>query len=144
MSCRLFIDSSVLFAAAYSTRGHAHDLIQMGIRGQVTLVISRLVLEETRRNLAASAPEGLPALERLLDNLSVEIVQPSKEEVLAAAEHTALKDAPILAAARAGNVDILVTLDRKHLLGKPNHEAYAQVLIRTPGDTYREITKAKK
>ena len=143
MSFRLFIDSSVLFAAAYSTRGHAHDLIQMGIRGQVTLVMSRLVLEETRRNLAASAPEGLPALERLLDNLSFEIVQPSRDKVLAAAKYTALKDAPILAAARAGNVDILVTLDQKHLLRKPDLDAYAQAKIRTPGETYREITASK-
>jgi predicted nucleic acid-binding protein len=143
MSFRLFIDSSVLFAAAYSTRGHAHDLIQMGIRGQVTLVMSRLVLEETRRNLAASAPEGLPALERLLDNLSFEIVQPSRDKVLAAAKYTALKDAPILAAARAGNVDILVTLDQKHLLRKPDLDAYAHAKIRTPGETYREITASK-
>jgi predicted nucleic acid-binding protein len=143
MSYRLFIDSSVLFAAAYSTRGHAHDLIQMGIRGQVTLVISRLVLEETRRNLAASAPEGLPPLERLLENLSLEIVQPSLDEVLAATNYTALKDAPILAAARTANVDILVTLDQKHLLGKPELEAYARAIIRTPGETYREITEPK-
>jgi predicted nucleic acid-binding protein len=143
MSYRLFIDSSVLFAAAYSTRGHAHDLILMGIRGKVTLVISRLVLEETKRNLAESAPEVLPALERLLDNLAYEIVQPSKDEVLAAAKYTALKDAPILAAARAGNVDILVTLDQKHLLRKPDLEDFAHVKIRTPGEAYRAITASQ-
>ena len=142
MSYRLFIDSSVLFAAAYSTRGHAHDLILMGVRGQVTLVMSRLVLEETRRNLAASAPESLPALERLLDNLSLEIVRPSKDEVVAAAQYTALKDAPILAAARIAKVDLLVTLDRKHLLRKPDLETYARAAIRTPVEAYRKITEA--
>jgi predicted nucleic acid-binding protein len=110
MIYRLFIDSSVLFAAAYSNRGHAHDLVQMGIRGQVTLVMSRLVLEETRRNLAA-------------------------------AQYTALKDAPILAAARMAHVEILVTFDQKHLLGKPELESYAQAMIRTPGETYRKITE---
>ena len=142
MIYRLFLDSSVLFAAAYSNRGHAHDLILMGIRNQVTLVMSKLVLEETRRNLAASAPESLPVLERLIDNLSIEIVQPSRDEVLAAAQFTALKDAPILAAAHIANVDILVTLDQKHLLGKPDLETYAHAVIQTPGEAYRKIIEA--
>jgi predicted nucleic acid-binding protein len=143
MIYRLFIDSSVLFAAAYSNRGRAHDQIQMGIRGQVTLVMSRLVLAETLRNLALSAPYGLPALERLLANLPYEMVQPSKNEVLNASQYTALKDTPILAAARIANVDILVTLDQKHLLGKPELESYAQAAIRTPGEAYRKITEVE-
>jgi uncharacterized protein len=138
---RLFIDSSVLFAAAYSNRGRAHDLIEMGIRGQIILVMSRFVLEETRRNLAASAPVGLPALERFLDNLPFELIQPTRDEVLVAAQHTALKDAPILEAARIANVDMLVTLDRKHLLGKPDLEAYIQATSRTPGEAYKKIVE---
>jgi AbrB family looped-hinge helix DNA binding protein len=97
----------------------------------------------TPEELLASAPEGLAAWERLLDSLSFDIVCPSRAEVLEAAKYTALKDAPILATARAGDVDILVTLDQKHLLGKPNLEAYAHTLIRTPGEAYREIIKRK-
>lgn len=54
---RLFIDSSVLFAAAYSSHGHARDLLLMAARKKVILVVSPLMLEETRRNLEESAPE---------------------------------------------------------------------------------------
>jgi predicted nucleic acid-binding protein len=36
---RIFIDSSVLFSAAYSGRGHSRDLLLMAIRGDLTLVI---------------------------------------------------------------------------------------------------------
>ena len=54
---RLFLDSSVLFAAAYPRTGHARDLVLMAVRGEITVVVSHLVLEETRRNLAESIPE---------------------------------------------------------------------------------------
>jgi len=60
---RLFVDSSVLFAAAYSRTGHARDLILMAVRGEITLVVSHLVLDETRRNLTESAPERLLILD---------------------------------------------------------------------------------
>jgi len=49
---RIFLDSSVLFSAAYSSRGRARELILRAARGELTLVVSDLVLEETRRNLA--------------------------------------------------------------------------------------------
>lgn len=51
MTPRLFIDSSVLFSAANSAKGHSRDLLLMGASGEITIVISDYVLEETRRNL---------------------------------------------------------------------------------------------
>ncbi|HEY4691559.1 MAG TPA: PIN domain-containing protein [Anaerolineae bacterium] len=108
---RLFFDSSVLFSAAYSTRGHAYDLIGMAIRRELTAVISALVLTETRRNLAESAPEYLALLDYILNNVPFELVRPTRREVVAATQYTALKDAPIVAAARKAKIDFLVTLD---------------------------------
>lgn len=52
MKARLFIDSSVLFSAANSERGHSRDLVIMSARGELVIVLSHYVLEETRRNLA--------------------------------------------------------------------------------------------
>jgi predicted nucleic acid-binding protein len=129
---RLFIDSSVLFSAAYSSRGHARDLIIMAAREEVILVVSPLVLEETRRNLGESAPETVGLFDLLVQTIPFEIVQPTKEEVLEAARVVVLKDAPILAAAKTSRVDLLVTLDRKHLLDKPMLVQYLGVKIVTP------------
>jgi predicted nucleic acid-binding protein len=129
---RLFIDSSVLFSAAYSSRGHARDLIIMAAREEVILVVSPLVLEETRRNLEESAPETVGLFDLLVQTIPFEIVQPTKEEVLEAARVVVLKDAPILAAAKTSRVDLLVTLDRKHLLDKPMLVQYLGVKIVTP------------
>jgi len=39
---RIFVDSSVLFSAGNSSKGHARDLVNMAIRGEVVLVVSTL------------------------------------------------------------------------------------------------------
>jgi len=136
---RVFIDSSVLFAAAYSEKGFARDLIITGIREQAHLVISSLVMEETRRNLADFAPETLPALERIFELASFEVVNPSKQGVLEAAKWVALKDAPILAAAKSAKVDILATLDKRHLLDRPELESFIAARILRPKEAYEWI-----
>ena len=129
---RIFIDSSVLFSAAYSSKGHSRDLILMAARGEIDLVLSQFVLTETKRNLTEEAPDALVWLDLLLIALPFELVQPLKEEVLEAAKYVALKDAPIVAAAKKAKVDLLITMDQKHLLGKPELADFAGVEIVTP------------
>jgi predicted nucleic acid-binding protein len=97
---RLFLDSSVLFSAAYSSRGHARDLILMGIRREIVIVISRLVIDETRMNLGEKAPDKLYLLDTIVENVPFEVVRPTKREVIASMRKVELKDAPIIAAAR--------------------------------------------
>jgi len=104
----------------------------MVLRGDIDLVLSRLVLEETRRNLAESVPKSLPFLEFVLESVPYEIVRPSKMQVLEAAEYTAFKYAPIVAAAKMAKVELLVTLDRKHLLGRPDLARHVGADIVTP------------
>jgi predicted nucleic acid-binding protein len=136
---QVFIDSRVLFAAAYSDKGFARDLIITGIREQAHLVISALVMDETRRNLADFAPETLPALERIFELASFEVVNPSKPGVLEAAKWVALKDAPILAAAKSAKVDVLATLDKRHLLDRPELERFIAARILRPKEAYEWI-----
>jgi predicted nucleic acid-binding protein len=93
--------------------------MRQAIRGQITLLVSDLVLEETERNLARKAPGALPAFRRFLDMLPFEMVRPTGEQVLGAVQYTAVKDAPIVAAARTARADYLVSLDRRHLVGVP-------------------------
>ena len=52
---RFFIDSSVLFSAAYSPRGNARNIILVAVRNELTAVISKLVIDETTRNMIEKA-----------------------------------------------------------------------------------------
>jgi len=100
------------------------------------------VLEETRRNLAESAPKSLPFLEFVLESVPYDIVRPSKRQVLETGEYTAFKDGPIVAAAKMAKVELLVTLDRKHLLGRPDLARYVGVDIVTPKEAVGRLRRA--
>jgi predicted nucleic acid-binding protein len=51
-----------------------------------------------------------------------------------------LKDAPIIAAAKKGRTDYLVTLDKKHLLEKPELVKFAGIPIVTPKEAFEILT----
>ncbi len=135
---RIFIDSSVFFSAAYSEKGGSRELLLKGARGEVILVLSPLVLEETRRNLGEVSSELADLFDMIAGAIPFELVQPTKDEVISAAMIVSLKDAPILAAARKAGVDLLVTLDKKHLLGKPELVKYAGTQIVSPKEAIND------
>lgn len=131
---RIFIDSSVLFSAAYSEKGASRELLLMAAREEIILVVSSLVLEETRRNLSAVSSELADFFDLIVAAIPFEISQPMKDEVILAAKIVEIKDAPILAAARKAGADALVTLDKRHLLGKPELVEFAGMPIVAPGE----------
>jgi predicted nucleic acid-binding protein len=137
---RCFIDSSVFYSAIYSNRGYAHELFSLALQGKVILVVSEDVLNETRRNLVRKAGEqAVFFFDRIVAEMPCEFVEPTKREVSAASEHVVEKDAHILAAAKKADVDFLVTLDRRHLLGKVEPAEYLQGPIIEPEEAVRYL-----
>jgi predicted nucleic acid-binding protein len=137
----VFIDSSVLYAAAFSPTGPARRLILKGLEGSVALSLSDLVLEETKRNLTKNTPSALPYFTILADLFSSFVINPTKTEVRKAAQIVHLKDAPIVAAAAKAKADYLATHDVKHLL---NHaqaiEATYGITVLAPSELVRILT----
>jgi len=130
---RVFVDTSVLFAAAYSATGAARDLLKFAIEKRVQVILSQDVLTETERNLARKAPAKLEIYQQFLTLIEPEIVdRPGKEVVWEIEQYVAQKDAPIIAAAIAAQPDYLVTYDRKDLLDKPEVAEKSGLMIVTP------------
>lgn len=113
---RVFIDSSVLIAAAISSTGFARELISQGFTQKIDLYISPDVIEEAQRNLERKAPQGLEYFYKIYKSLSYTVVKPTKKQILKAAKVVVGKDAPIVAGAISSKANYLVTFDRKHLL----------------------------
>jgi predicted nucleic acid-binding protein len=130
---RLFIDTSVLFAASHSQTGSARDLLVAGILEQVALVLSPFVVDETRRNLSRKSPHALPFFEAFLNRGLVWTVEPPAALVHQVAAVIAPKDAEIVAGAVHAGVRFLATYDRKDLLSK-RQEIFAAfgVTVATP------------
>jgi predicted nucleic acid-binding protein len=143
MTPRIFIDSSVLFSAANSVTGHSRDLLVMGVNQEITIVLSGYVLQETIRNLAQLKQPPLLEFEERLSNAKSEFVEADKQVVLEAGNLIVIKDAPIIAAAKIAKVDMLVSLDRKHILGKPELETYICAPILTPAEAFQRLKTAK-
>jgi predicted nucleic acid-binding protein len=138
---RIFLDSSVLYAAVFSATGPARRLILKGLQGSVTLCISDLVLEETKWNLTKNAPETLPYFTTIADLLSPQTPRPTKAAIFKAAQLVHLKDALIVAAAAKAQAEYLATHDVKHLLqhAQAIEQAYG-ITVLTPADLLTRLT----
>jgi predicted nucleic acid-binding protein len=108
----------VYFAAAYSITGSAHDLLLAALEGRATLVLSDYVLEETERNLLEGMPHVHRAFLRLHASIPYQLSNPPKVLVIDTARIVAVKDAPVIAAARVAQATLVATYDRKHLLSR--------------------------
>ncbi len=138
---RLFLDASVLFAAALSPTGASREILLLALQGRCRVVLSSVVIEEVRRNLTRKAPEALPFFEAFLQTFPHDLIDPPEAEVRKAAAFVAFKDAPIVAAARHARVDALVSLDRQHLVGVPEAERAAGVEILLPVEALHRIRR---
>ena len=141
---QVFVDASVLLAAAYSATEASREIIQSAIRGEIGLMISHLILEEVKRNLQDQVPGAIADLDSFRDAVEFELVQPTKSEVETAMQYCAAKDAPIVAAAKTANVDYLVSLDRRHLVGVPEVSAGSGLRIVLPSDLLEVIRSQEK
>jgi predicted nucleic acid-binding protein len=115
---RVFLDSSVFFAAAYSATGSAHNLLLTAFDGQIGLVLSQYVINETERNLLKRAPQAYPAFLVVRDSLPYQLSDPPEALIVDTMRVVVAKDAPIIAAARAAGAMLVATYDRKDLLSK--------------------------
>jgi predicted nucleic acid-binding protein len=118
---RVFLDTSVLFAALLSETGGSRLILKLGEAGAVQLWVGQRVLQEADGVLARKAPERRPLFALLLDRAQVSVGPEPGDAVLTRTRATVdyLPDAYILAEALAAEADYLVSLDRKHLVGNP-------------------------
>lgn len=139
---RLFLDANVLFSAAYSPEGRSAALFVLAGSGACSLASSRHAIDESVRNLALKAPQTLPAFDRLLKLL--EVVPEAGPGIVAWAARHGLpaSDAPILAAAVASQLDVLVTGDRTHF-GHLFGRTVGRVTVVPPGDALARVLEAK-
>jgi len=111
---RVFLDANMISAAAHWPQGRSRALFRLAAAGRCELVASPHVIQEARRNLGLKSPRGVEAVDALLERVE-RVAEAGPQMVESAAGHGLRDgDAPILAAAIANGVDLLVTGDRTH------------------------------
>jgi predicted nucleic acid-binding protein len=138
---RVFFDASVLIAAGASPSGGSVLAAEVCKHGLAKALVTRFVLWEAERNLHAKFPaSALVEFYNLVGQLNPEVVpNPSPTEIEAAGGVVPAKDAHVLAGARAGHATHLLTLDRKHFLGKHTRAAMLPIVACTPGEFLKSL-----
>jgi predicted nucleic acid-binding protein len=132
---KIFLDTSVVFAAVLSPGGGGRKLFQLGEAGILKLIIGPNVLRECDEVVRRKAPASLPTLAQLLENGRVEIGPfPTRKLV----ELTRLiegyePDALVVAEAIGSEPEWFVTHDKEHFL-KDRKAPDLVFKIGTPGD----------
>ena len=132
---RVFLDTSVLFAAVLSETGGSRLILKLGESGAVGLWVGSRVLEEAEAVLARKASESKAIFALLLDQAKVS-VGPSPDQAALSQASAVVgypPDAHILGEALVAEVDYLVSLDRKHLVGN-SRASELPFPIGAPGD----------
>jgi putative PIN family toxin of toxin-antitoxin system len=113
---RVFLDTNVWFSGIYSSKNAPSIILRHFVEGRIQVVISQLVLDELVRTLRLKFPQGMPALNSLLTNSKIEIIEdPELAEIQPWAEILDFADAVIFSAAVSSGVEIFVSGDNQFL-----------------------------
>jgi predicted nucleic acid-binding protein len=139
---RVFLDTSALIAGAVSPTGAAREVLRLAEARLIELVVSRQVLTEADRNLAAKLPAFLEEYHLLLRHLDPVIVDDPAPEAVREAGHVIHRsDAPILAAAKQAAADYLVTWNTRDFLAA-KVRTWVPFPVMTPGEFLRAFREA--
>lgn len=132
---RVFLDTSVLFAAVWSESGGSRLILKLGEAGAVSLWVGPTVLREAEAVLKRRSPESRPHMALLLDRAQVQVGPEAGKETVAQALSAVghVPDAQVLAEALEIGLEYFVSLDQKHLVGNPRMDSLP-VTVGTPGD----------
>lgn len=136
---RVFLDSNVIVSGLFNSAGAPGIILSKASSGEFQTVISQQILDEVVKTIRRKSPVIIPALSRLLVNISPEIIKkPTREELAQWAPVINIQDAGILAAAFAVQVDFLVTGD-KHFFESPDIERKTGLRIITPAQFIKAL-----
>lgn len=132
---KIFLDTSVIFAAVLSEKGGARKVFLLGEAGVLQLIVGRNVLRECEDVIRRKVPESLPRLAYLLEMGGIEITASSHGDFVDQAKTIVSyePDAFVLGEAMAADPDWFITHDKAHFLDAKNTSNLA-FRVGTPGD----------
>ena len=137
---RIFLDANVIFSGLYSPSGPCAEILRAHISGDLQAVVCLQVLEEVIRTLQRKQNRLLGLFYVMLEQNPFEIQpDPAPTAVERFAAFISPADAPILAAAVAAGVDVLITGNTRHFTAEV--AALAGLRIVTPAEFVSETLR---
>lgn len=139
---KVFVDASVVVSAVLSKAGASHALFELEKVGFVELIFTEEVIKEARLSIKKKyGGERLESFYLLLGEYKQNILHdPTVREINS---FTGIisddRDRHVLAGAKKYDVDVLVTLDRRHFFTKQVEDANVPFHIQLPGDFLSDL-----
>jgi len=139
---RVFLDASCWVAAAGSATGGSSLILKLARASYVRLVATRRVLQEAEYNIRTKmGEEPLLRYYQLLGSVELELVSPvTSEEEAKWSSLVTPKDAHVLAGAAKAKADVLISLDRRHILTERVREGFP-IPVQDTGEFLRGIAE---
>ena len=130
-----FIDASVILAALGSKSGGSSQILKLIRESKLDGITSQAVVEEVFRNVY-KIKIAESKVSRLISISSIKVIPaPTSEEVEKYLNITAAKDAHVVASAIKSKANVVITLDKKHLLSK----RIKGLSVLTPGEFLKNL-----
>ncbi|MEK7085777.1 MAG: putative toxin-antitoxin system toxin component, PIN family [Patescibacteria group bacterium] len=143
MMIKIFIDSSVLIAGLISDEGASSKILSFCESKIVEGWISSQVIKEVEENIKRKIPQILNGFQKLKLSSNLKILKIPNPSILEKARKWIKdkNDAPILAAAKQLDIDVLLTLDLRHFIKDTNVSKKSELQIMTPGEFLKGFIK---
>jgi putative PIN family toxin of toxin-antitoxin system len=135
------IDANVFFSACVWPRSSYH-IIRHALNNDIRLVLSKYVIEQTRRNIRDKFPRHLNRFEIYLELLDYDLVEdPTREDVYNNISLVRdITDVPIALSAINNNVNCLVSEDNDFLIDdETTRELRQHIIIKNSKDFLRDF-----
>lgn len=140
----LFLDTSILLAAVFSSTGGSSVILDFARNSVVSVIITHRIINEAQRKLKQKY--GSKELERLFDHLWVlrKSIKPSPANKEIERFNNLIddkEDRHVLAGAKMYGVNYLITLDKHHFFTEKLEQAVLNFEIWTPQTFLNEFRK---
>lgn len=143
-SLTVFLDSSVILSALASATGGSRKMISAGTKGKLRLCTTPFVIEEVAKHVHKLGVNP-DKLETLLKKKVIRTVSDAPHHVVKKLRSATVDpdDAPILAGAVISGADVLVSLDKGHILTDRVRRALKPILVFSPREFWRWVEKRR-
>ncbi|NPV54942.1 MAG: PIN domain-containing protein [Firmicutes bacterium] len=130
---RVFLDASCWVAAAGSPTGGSALILKLARRGYLQIIATKRILLEAERNINSKmAAKALLRYYQELGATEIELTDPPTTEEEARWRHLVdEKDCHVLAGAFRAHADVLVSLDRRHILTEKVEKGFPVTVMGT-------------
>lgn len=139
-SLTIFLDSSVILSGLASPTGGSGKVLEAAKQQKLKLFTTPLVVEEVTRHLDKLniVPDKL---HRLLSSKEVRLLANPNEGTIEKFRHVCHDpdDAHVLAGAVLSGANVLVSLDKKHILTARVRKFLKPILVKSPKDFWRGL-----